>query len=182
MSQSLGDHVREYVARKFGECERGKIIIDHETLRSILIRCAGEWINREAPAPTPNEMLGDTREVADLVRLADQYLQVHFWDKHPQPTMLTVMAGFVKTPEVRRVIGATAKDEKWIPVSGPDDLPEDGVYLWTCQFSGTRDVRKIQLLTLKSGERRVGPASGPTRFDEILAYQRLPDPWEGGRS
>lgn len=68
--------------------------------------------------------------------------------------------------------------EQWTPIRSEKDLPkEDGVYLWTCNFGNELDVRKIQLLTMNDGSRRVGPGSN-LPLDEIIAWRELPAPYQ----
>jgi hypothetical protein len=46
---SLGDDVRAYVRRKFGEHEAGQIVISHESLRYLIADFTIAWLNiREA--------------------------------------------------------------------------------------------------------------------------------------
>ena len=45
IDQSLGEAVREYVRRKFGEYEARQIILTHESLRYIIANFTVEWLN-----------------------------------------------------------------------------------------------------------------------------------------
>lgn len=69
------------------------------------------------------------------------------------------------------------KADKWRRIETEDDLPkEDGVYLWTCSFGEDPDVRKIQLLTMSDGTRRIGPSTN-LPLDAVKAWMPLPEPF-----
>jgi ABC-type Zn uptake system ZnuABC Zn-binding protein ZnuA len=58
---SLGDEARAYVRRKFGECERGQLILTHEDLRYLLTQFTSESV---ANAGTGTEQTGTMTETA----------------------------------------------------------------------------------------------------------------------
>lgn len=51
-NKSLGDEVRELVARKFGECEAQPILITHDRLRRLIADFAIAWINAKGLKPS----------------------------------------------------------------------------------------------------------------------------------
>lgn len=66
----------------------------------------------------------------------------------------------------------------WVEIKSEEDLPkEDGKYLWVFNFGKyERDVRKIQLMTMRDGSRRVGPTANLKLGTEVTHWQPLPPP------
>jgi len=62
--QNLGDAVREYVQRKFGEYEAGQLVLSHESLRYVIASFTIEWITTHpARGDNKNEILQGLRQI-----------------------------------------------------------------------------------------------------------------------